>query len=1591
MKNSFLYIISVAILLASTLTLTAQSQCNIQVGLTTTSSCCAKLEITVPSTCTNTFINTITIDSDAFPITQAQMNSATGFGSISASIIDPYFVEFNSPYNLAGPTILGTKQEIGEICFTESVNTVIEVEITIPDANSPTGLDVFNGKRGIKSYCPKAEEFKKLHGSAENEYPNRIKAFQDGVFVIGKKEINTVPHAFIAKFDITSGNLLSEKYLELESEFLDFDYNHITNRLIVVGRTLPFKVGSTQVDNKSIICEYDLSLNLINQKMYDHNGREGFDQVLVHKNPVDPTAPIYILGNKNPDGVAPTYIDRTILYNYTNSLAFNWARVYEQDNGFELEVARGFEDLSDGGLLFLGNDLNPNNGAIMKVEGDGSFDQGTFYTSLQMDLYDAYETPGGEIILAGTDFGNNEAILMVVRPTDFQILTGSRFSDDDRFSEIWMDAHNNLYTYGRRKTSPFYNAVYKFQYDPITYSFIKDTSFPKKLEDTGETAYSENRLHVSPVMDKIFYADARKDNPSGFGEFDLFVGSFDLDFSCQCSDQLPTSIIGRVTSNTADFTCTDSYLMEPALEPPFMEVAYTDDCATFCKQQPTLSCDFSGRISCFTKGLNGTVSGGTAPYAFEWDINCDGTVDITGQSTSWTFPTTSGIAVYDVCMTVTDALGNSCSISQSVTLQDNIPPVISCPEDMEISTDPGRCFATFEPSIPVTDNCDDNPVVFCDVTQFDAGTTTTVTCIAIDASGNTSTCTFNVTAVDDEPPTINCPSNIIRTVPACEGGAFVTLPEPVVDDNCPGVTYECSQEGTQFFECGTTTITCTATDAAGNTKSCTYNVFVECQCGEIVESGTSCSGIDENTLDFFITVNSTAGVTNPAGNCTAIVSTNNSSITLNNIITIWSGNQATITGTATVSGCPFPDALPLVVDLNCACYAGGPIIDCSLPVSVETVCCKTIAIDEASVCKEASSFSIPLLGVDNLCDIQQIKWYTVDAPCPPGSWGAPIQVDNTYRPLEIAPEFYDGDICVYAEVFTSDVPCTSLVTEPVTITLCEPVNYTISPAEQEYCYSGSPITSGLLTAQSPSPTPECPDTLQWYDPNGVAIPGANGLTYQPGALSLTNPGNGDCYEDFTYRLEVRSKCGVKFYDATIRLYDQDAPDGTLEMDPVEPLPLCYGEDATLRYTSACAGEPETWNWFISEDGSTFTPITTAGNRNPLYNTNRLYQDTWYQIRKQNGVCPEDKVEIFLPVNESLSITNFTAEHAPFCTPNGVSMSVTYSPSLPVSCDFTIDWYRNGEIIHSTVTTVNSATYTYVPASLDDIAGNYYVKITSNCCDETEKSNVVQVAPPMQVVVAGPCFRCNDQIVTLEGIVFNPIDGATCTYQWYDENGAILGANGTSLQVNPDQDGPFTFEVSCDDGTNTCVQSDVFVLKQCGGDPEPPACPVNNELTADPIPNGLYAAQVLLETASTVQTGTVVEVQAGQTVLLKPGFHAESGSNFTARIADCAVIAEEAIEARSTDEIVNLGPTTLTNYPNPFDHTTTIAVTVPQTVEARLVVFNLNGKPVFQQEGAFSKGLTEVTFEATNLPAGVYYYRFQTKDEVISKSMVLVRN
>ncbi len=98
-----------------------------------------------------------------------------------------------------------------------------------------------------------------------------------------------------------------------------------------------------------------------------------------------------------------------------------------------------------------------------------------------------------------------------------------------------------------------------------------------------------------------------------------------------------------------------------------------------------------------------------------------------------------------------------------------------------------------------------------------------------DINGFMVLCSFTVTIIDSAFPTLDCPGDLI--VGADDNGNYEVEDYTAATDNCTAagdiVTTQDPAQGTVVTEGSTTTVTVTATDEAGNTTTCTFDVLVD--------------------------------------------------------------------------------------------------------------------------------------------------------------------------------------------------------------------------------------------------------------------------------------------------------------------------------------------------------------------------------------------------------------------------------------------------------------------------------------------------------------------------------------------------------------------------------------------------------------------------------------------------------------------------------------------------------------------------------------------------------------------------------------------
>ncbi|KAJ8020442.1 Hyalin [Holothuria leucospilota] len=168
------------------------------------------------------------------------------------------------------------------------------------------------------------------------------------------------------------------------------------------------------------------------------------------------------------------------------------------------------------------------------------------------------------------------------------------------------------------------------------------------------------------------------------------------------------------------------------------------------------------------------------------------------------------------------------SIIRETLVVDNLPPSITyCPTDFILEPDPvtGEAVATW--TLPLVE--DDTSVVFLlneppsSGSSFPAGSTTEITYVYSDISGNVASCSFSIT-VNEFVPTLDCPENMTIEIQADEAGASPSWEEPTIFHS--GFVVVGSRSPGYFIEAGVTVITYSLYGQGGLISECSFYVNI---------------------------------------------------------------------------------------------------------------------------------------------------------------------------------------------------------------------------------------------------------------------------------------------------------------------------------------------------------------------------------------------------------------------------------------------------------------------------------------------------------------------------------------------------------------------------------------------------------------------------------------------------------------------------------------------------------------------------------------------------------------------------------------------
>ena len=186
-------------------------------------------------------------------------------------------------------------------------------------------------------------------------------------------------------------------------------------------------------------------------------------------------------------------------------------------------------------------------------------------------------------------------------------------------------------------------------------------------------------------------------------------------------------------------------------------------------------------------------------------------------------------------LTLIDASNNRTTCTSTITLVDNIAPVVICDSLVVVQLDP-RGVATVDPNRMLLTSIDPcgTPNYTLSQTTFgcaDVGNNNTVVLTATDANGNSSTCSSIIQVEDNTPPVAICRN---YDVYLGSTGGNVTLLADSIDngsyDSCgiASIVFNTGSNNMNFncADTGTMSVTIIVTDFYGNLDSCSATVTI---------------------------------------------------------------------------------------------------------------------------------------------------------------------------------------------------------------------------------------------------------------------------------------------------------------------------------------------------------------------------------------------------------------------------------------------------------------------------------------------------------------------------------------------------------------------------------------------------------------------------------------------------------------------------------------------------------------------------------------------------------------------------------------------
>ena len=185
---------------------------------------------------------------------------------------------------------------------------------------------------------------------------------------------------------------------------------------------------------------------------------------------------------------------------------------------------------------------------------------------------------------------------------------------------------------------------------------------------------------------------------------------------------------------------------------------------------------------------------------------------------------------------------------------------------------------------------------------------------------------------------------------------------------------------------------------------------------------------------------------------------------------------------------------------------------------------------------------------------------------------------------------------------------------------------------------------------------------------------------------------------------------------------------------------------------------------------------------------------------------------------------------------------------------------------------------------------------------------------------------------------------------------------------------------------------------------------NITLNNNPIPSGdHYANNSITSMGLVPNSGAApgfITFQAGETIYLTPGFLAEEGSDFTAKIESCGSspspletldeteifgedikINDDTAVISESSNVVNINV-----FPNPFKDNTNITLTLQEAGNMGLTLYNSTGQLQKQllNYSTLNSGSYNFELKSESLENGLYYLVLHTERETLTRKIIIIK-